>query len=83
MNNETILAISLAMEKVEKRHPQDFRENSKWKSLYMLREKYCKQMAEEQLAYHTDRYRRTKDEFSAKKIEEYEKYLSKYQQKEQ
>ena len=82
MDSQKILAVSLAMEKIEKRHPQDFRENSKWKSLYMLREKYCKQMAEEQLAYHTDRYRRTKDLFSAIKIRQYTNYLEKFKEKE-
>ena len=70
------------MDKIERRYPTNYMNNTKWLKMKALREKCGILMAQQQLAYHINRYRRTKDEFSAKKIEEYERYLSKYQQKE-
>ena len=82
MDNQTILAISLAMDKIEKRYPESYTNNAKWIKMKNLREECCVLMAQQQLDYHINRYERTKDEFSAKKIEEYKKYLSKYEKKE-
>ena len=81
-DHQTILAISLAMERIEKRHPTDFRENAKWKKMYALRERYSLELAQQQLEYHKDRYKRTKDIFSKKKVQQYEKYIATYKKKE-
>lgn len=80
-DHQTILAISLAMERVEKRHPNDFRENAKWKKMYALREKCSLELAKKQLEYHKDRYKRTKDIFSQRKVEQYQNYIDKYENK--
>lgn len=80
-NNQTILAISLAMEKIEKRYPQDFRENPKWKKMYALREQHSLELAKQQLEYHKDRYKRTKDKFSATKVKQYQNYINKFKVK--
>lgn len=80
-DHQTILAISLAMERIEKRNPNGFRENEKWKKLYALREKYSVELAKQQLEYHKDRYIRTKDVFSKKKVQQYQKYIAKYEKK--
>ena len=80
-DHQTILAISLAMERIEKRHPNNFRENAKWKKMDALREKYSLELAKQQLEYHKDRYSRTKDIFSQTKIEQYQNYIDKYENK--
>lgn len=80
-DHQTILAISLAMDRIEKRNPNGFRENEKWKKLYALREKYSVELAKQQLEYHKDRYIRTKDVFSKKKVQQYQKYIAKYEKK--
>ena len=80
-DNQTILAISLAMERIEKRNPNNFRKSSKWKKLHTLRELYSIQLAKKELQYYKDRYDRIKDKFSAMRINQYQNYIDKYENK--
>ena len=39
MDNQIILALSVAMDKIEKKHPNNYRLNAKWVKMNALREK--------------------------------------------
>lgn len=75
------MAITIAMDKIERRHPETYRQHPKWISLNKKREEYCCEFAKAQVEYHKDRYKRTQDEESAKKVRQYEQYLKKFDKK--
>lgn len=81
MDNQIILALSVAMDKIEKKYPNNYRLNAKWVKMNVLREKYCILLAEKEIEYHKKRFERTKDIASKDKMEQYQKYINKYKNK--
>lgn len=81
INKQSILALSLAMEKIERRNPQTYRKNAKWIKMNNLREQISICLAKIQCDYHKDRYKRTNDVSSAVKSKQYQDYISKYESK--
>ena len=81
MDNQTILAISILMEKIEKRYPETYRTNKKWIKMNDDRERCCYELAKQEMEYHKDRFKRTGDVASEIKAKNYQKYLEKYENK--
>lgn len=84
MESQQLEAISLKMYKIENRRPNDYRQNYLWQKLNQMRDRLSVELAKEQLEYHKDRLARMgeKDAFdSVVKIQQYEKYLEKYNKK--
>ena len=81
MDNQIILALSVAMDKIEKKYPNNYRLNEKWVKMNALREKYCILLAEKEIEYHKKRFERTKDIASKDKMEQCQKYINKYKNK--
>lgn len=81
MDNQTIFAISMAMEKIERRYPETYRTNKRWIRMNADREHCCCELAKQELVYEKDRFERTGNKASAEKIRVYEKYLEKFENK--
>ena len=81
MDNQTILAMSIAMERIEKRYPETYRNNKRWIKMNQDRENYCRLYAKQELEYHRDRFNRTGDIASKQKADSYERYLQKFESK--
>lgn len=81
MDTQTIIAITKAMEKIERRYPETYETNKRWIKMNADREHCYRELAKQELAYHKDRFNRTGDIASAKKVKAYEKYLEKVENK--
>lgn len=81
MDSQTILAISIKMERIERRCPETYRTNKRWQKMNADRERCYYEYAKQELEYHRDRYARTGDIASKQKADSYERYLQKHENK--
>ena len=83
MKNVVLEQIELQMAKIENRHPENYRDNFKWKRLYQTREKVTREIMLRELQKHKDRVARLGDGAgdSIRYISQIEKYLDRKENK--
>lgn len=79
MDRQILEAISIAMEKIEKRYPNKYQELAKWQKLKAYRDKCSCELTKSEFKFHRDKFERTQDEESAKLIKTYERLIEKYE----
>ena len=79
MYNQTLEGLNLAMERIEKKYPDNYQDNKKWQQLRDYRDKLSYEYTQKELDYQKVKYANTGDEESAKLIKTYECLIEKYE----
>lgn len=79
MYNQTLEGLNLAMERIEKKYPDNYQDNKKWQQLRDYRDKLSYEYTQKELDYQKVKYANTGDEESAKLIKTYERLIEKYE----